>query len=187
MSGERHKGRVVLDRAVIGGRIRERLKQRGWTTRKLAERAGVDDSCLNLIERGIRGGTLDTFARIAIALRETVDRILFGETGGRAVVPADAAWIDAKAMGGRIRKVRLSRKGSHRAMATACGVPIAEVRGWERGMGAIPDAAELVRLAIYLRRSIDFVLCGVSRRGALWRMAAARAKKTADAAKKAAT
>jgi len=187
VSGERHKGRVVLDRAVIGARICVRRNQRGWTLSRLAERAGVDDGQLSMIERGKACGSVATFASIAVALRETVDWILWGDTRAAGAVLADAGLIDRKAMGGRIRKVRMSRGGSQRALATACGVCLADARGWERGSGSIPDAAELVRLAIYLRRSIDFLLCNVSRRGALWRMAEARTKKTADAARKAAT
>ena len=135
-----------------------------------------------MIERGKASGSVQTLASIAVALRTTVDQILYGK-GWPSTDPLDAGLIDVKAMGGRIRRVRLSRSGSERTMAAACGVSIADVRGWERGSGAIPDAAELVRLAIYLRRSIDCILCNVSRRGALWRMAEAKAKKTTDAAR----
>ena len=169
-----------LDRLAIGGRIRALRKQRGFTGSKLASRAGVNGGQLNLIERGKARGSVQTLAWLAVALRTTVDQILYGK-GWPSTDPLDAGLIDVKAMGRRIRRVRLSRSGSERTMATACGVSIADARGWERGLGAIPDAPELVRLAIYLRRSIDFILCNVSRRGTLWRMAEARAKKTADA------
>ena len=175
-----------LDRAAIGGRIRELRKRRGFTALRLGTRAGVNKGHLCLIEQGKAGGSLQTMAAIAVALRTTVDQILY-DKGWPSTDPLDAGLIDVKAMGRRIRRVRLSRSGSERTMAAACGFTIADVRGWERGSGAIPDAAELVRLAIYLRRSIDFLLCNVSRRGALWRMAEAKAKKQADAARKAAT
>ena len=77
--------------------------------------------------------------------------------------------LDAKAIGKRIAKARKSRRWKQKHLAAAVGVQENTVANWEGGH-RVPPHDTLVSLAIHLRRSIDWILCGVPRRGALHRM-----------------
>ena len=77
--------------------------------------------------------------------------------------------LDPKAIGERIAKARKGRRWKQKQLAEACGVKENTVAMWEGGW-RVPQRDTLVALAIHLRRSIDWLLCGVPRRGALHRM-----------------
>ena len=168
-----------LDLAAIGGRLRELRRTRGWRLRDVAERSGVNDSVVALAETGKRSVRLATMAALTEALDTTLDYVVLGKEP--PCVPA----IDARRVGRRIRDARRARRWVQRQLAEALGVTIADVRRWEGGWGGIPDDATLATLSECLRRSKVHLLYGDPRRSG--RMAEAKAKKTADAAKKAAT
>lgn len=48
--------------------LRDQRIARGWSQRRLAERAGIDPKTVSLIERGMRSPTLHTLLRIATAM-----------------------------------------------------------------------------------------------------------------------
>jgi len=53
-------------RKLLGQRIRQLRKARGWTQQEVAERAGLDYKYVGAIERGERNITLDNVEKIAI-------------------------------------------------------------------------------------------------------------------------
>ncbi|HET8702227.1 MULTISPECIES: helix-turn-helix transcriptional regulator [Castellaniella] len=57
-----------MDSNNFGQWVRARRLARGWTGQQLARRAGLSQSCISMIELGVRCPTLDTATRIARAL-----------------------------------------------------------------------------------------------------------------------
>jgi transcriptional regulator with XRE-family HTH domain len=78
--------------------------------------------------------------------------------------------LDAKAIGQRIARARRSKRWRQADLAAACGVTKSTICAWELGM-RIPPVQRIARLAIHLRRSIDWLLCGRPKGGRLWKMA----------------
>ena len=69
----------MLDKVLIGKRIRERRKESGISQELLAEWAGLSPSHISKIENGINDMSLETFASIASILRVPADYLLHGE------------------------------------------------------------------------------------------------------------
>jgi transcriptional regulator with XRE-family HTH domain len=59
---------VARERRMLGLRIRDLRRQRGLTTRALAQRSGVSASMINQIETGASGASVTSLRRIAGAL-----------------------------------------------------------------------------------------------------------------------
>jgi transcriptional regulator with XRE-family HTH domain len=59
-----------------GVKIRSLRKRRGWSQVELAERAGITNQALSLVERGERVGKLDTLRRVAAALGVSLSRLV---------------------------------------------------------------------------------------------------------------
>ena len=76
---------------------------------------------------------------------------------------------DAKAIGLRIRAARKSRSWKIRDLAEAVGVARQTVACWECGARVPHTWSMMIRLCHALRRSSDWLLYGVAKRGALWR------------------
>lgn len=79
---------IISKRYEIGQRVRELRNQRGYTKELLAEKAGISIGFLGDIEKGKKGASADTLVGLSLALRVSVDFILFGreiETGSLAV------------------------------------------------------------------------------------------------------
>ncbi len=53
---------------ILGSRIRERRKARGWTQEELADRASIDRSYIGGVERGERNLTFSVLCQISAAL-----------------------------------------------------------------------------------------------------------------------
>lgn len=66
-----------LDYEVIGVKIRELRKAKGWTQERLAELAGIEPSNLSHIERAATKLSLPTLVGIANALEATLDEIVY--------------------------------------------------------------------------------------------------------------
>ena len=62
----------------MGNRIKYTRKSKGITQERLAEMSEISTSFLYGIERGTKYASLPTFAKIAVALNEPADYILFG-------------------------------------------------------------------------------------------------------------
>lgn len=68
---------AMVDRILSGENpVRVWREYRGLTATALAERAGIAQPYLSQIETGKRDGTVDTYRRIAEALRVTVDDLI---------------------------------------------------------------------------------------------------------------
>jgi transcriptional regulator with XRE-family HTH domain len=61
--------------ASVGARVRQCRQLRGWTQVELAERAGLTQSTISMIEKGARGHemSLETAWRLAWSLGTSVD------------------------------------------------------------------------------------------------------------------
>lgn len=72
----------------IGRRIREERSRQRITQEKLAELAGLNESYIGQIERGIKNPSLESIIKIANVLGATVDHLLrdVTETRGEALV-----------------------------------------------------------------------------------------------------
>ena len=66
-----------LDYTVIGKRIRELRKAKGWTQEYLAERSGTEPSNISHIERAATKLSLPTLVAIANALEVSLDEIVY--------------------------------------------------------------------------------------------------------------
>ena len=53
---------------MVGERLEELRVARGWTQMQLAERAGLTDSAISMIENGVRWPRQDTLRKLATAL-----------------------------------------------------------------------------------------------------------------------
>ncbi len=75
--------------------------------------------------------------------------------------------VDRAAVGQRIRRARESRGMTALDLARACGLTRGEtIYRYEEG-GNLPETETVVRLAVTLRRSIDFLLLGLTKRGSI--------------------
>ena len=55
-------------KTLLGQRIREQRRKKGWTMDKLAEKADLSVNYVGDLERGVKTPSLDTFIRIVEAL-----------------------------------------------------------------------------------------------------------------------
>ena len=79
-------------RVLVGERIRNLRKERGWSQEKLGEKADLHHTYVGAVERGEKNASIDTLDKIADALgNEMVD--LFTLTKGRANVDKLRAYI----------------------------------------------------------------------------------------------
>ena len=78
--------------------------------------------------------------------------------------------IDPKEIGKRIGAARRARQWTQADLAAAVGVKVGTVANWEGGH-RLPPLPSLVALCVQLRRSADYLLTGVARRGAIHRLA----------------
>lgn len=69
---------MILDYSAIGDRIRSRRKLLHKTQERLAEQIGVSVSFIGHIERGEKKASVETFARLAVALETTLDNLILG-------------------------------------------------------------------------------------------------------------
>jgi len=53
---------------IRGGKIRKLRRQRGWTQKQLAAKAGLSHAQVSNVERGDRGASVEALERIARAL-----------------------------------------------------------------------------------------------------------------------
>ena len=67
----------MIDYIVIGKRIQEFRKQKGWTQAKLAELASVEPSNISHIERAATKLSLPTLIQIANALEVSLDELVY--------------------------------------------------------------------------------------------------------------
>ena len=67
-----------LDYGLVGQRIRQVRKAKGWSQGILAEKCGISMSFMGHIERGTRIMSLDTFVAICGALGAGADELLWG-------------------------------------------------------------------------------------------------------------
>lgn len=67
-----------LNYTKIGERIRQVRKTRGWSQEKLAKKCGISLNFMGKIERGTRKMSMDTFARLCMALETDADALLWG-------------------------------------------------------------------------------------------------------------
>lgn len=68
-----------LDYSMMGARIRQVRKAKGWSQDTLAKKSGISMSFLGHIERGTRIMSLETFVNICEALDAGADELLWGE------------------------------------------------------------------------------------------------------------
>lgn len=68
----------MLDYTIIGTRIREARKKKGWTQAILAEKSGVEPSNISHIERAATKLSLPTLVAIANALEASLDELVWG-------------------------------------------------------------------------------------------------------------
>lgn len=60
-------------KTLLGQRIREQRRKKGWTMDKLAEKADLSVNYVGDLERGVKTPSLDTFIRIVEALDVPAD------------------------------------------------------------------------------------------------------------------
>ena len=77
-------------KTLLGQRIREQRRKKGWTMDKLAEKADLSVNYVGELERGVKTPTLDTFIRL--------------------VVPADVLIRDSAAPASYVADDELNRK-----------------------------------------------------------------------------
>lgn len=65
-----------MDKLVLGKRICEARKARGWTQEMLAERADIGTMYLGEIERGIKAPSMKVFIKLLNALDISADYVL---------------------------------------------------------------------------------------------------------------
>ncbi len=79
--------------------------------------------------------------------------------------------LDPKGIGKRIRNARWSKGWRKADLAEVVGVKKSTVANWEFGW-QIPRLRTMVQLSVHLRRSMDWLVGGVPRRGQLWTVVA---------------
>lgn len=60
----------------FGSRIRALRRSRGWTQYNLSDRAGLDQTYISLVERGIPNLTFRTVIKLARAFKLPVSRVM---------------------------------------------------------------------------------------------------------------
>ena len=70
--------------AVLGRRVQQLRKERGWSQQELATQAGLDRAYLSTVEKGKQNITIGAAARIAAALDTTLSALIDEEDTGRA-------------------------------------------------------------------------------------------------------
>ena len=78
--------------------------------------------------------------------------------------------LDTVAIGRRIRDLRCARGWCQRCAAAKAGMNGSVWNLIEHGR-RLPNIEHAIRLAVLFRRSVDFVLFGLPRRGMLYRLA----------------
>ena len=85
-------GGAIVDKAVLGKRIREARIQKGLTQQALADKAGICVMYLGEIERGIKMPSMNSFIKIVEALDISADYVLRDEvSSGRDYVHDEIA------------------------------------------------------------------------------------------------
>lgn len=82
--------------------------------------------------------------------------------------------LDAKAIGKRIADARRARRWTVKQLAEALGMHESAIHGWTSG-NRIPERDSLAALSMHLRRSIDWILTGCTKRGQGWKLLASGA------------
>lgn len=62
-------------RYIVGERIKNRRKEKGWTQEQLAEKAGMHPTYIGKLERGEKSLTLDSLENVVIALDTTYEEL----------------------------------------------------------------------------------------------------------------
>lgn len=76
-----------MDKRVLGQRLRDTRKKKGYTQQALADKANIGAVYLGEIERGIKFPSINSFIKIIEALEISADYILRDElTSGKAYV-----------------------------------------------------------------------------------------------------
>ena len=75
-------------KTLLGQRIREQRRKKGWTMDKLAEKADLSVNYVGDLERGVKTPSLDTFIRIVEALDVPAD-VLIRDSAAPASYVAD--------------------------------------------------------------------------------------------------
>lgn len=75
-------------KTLLGQRIREQRREKGWTMDKLAEKADQSVNYVGDLERGVKTPSLDTFIRIVEALDVPAD-VLIRDSAAHASYVAD--------------------------------------------------------------------------------------------------
>ncbi len=76
-----------MDKRVLGQRLRDARKKKGYTQQALADKAEIGAVYLGEIERGIKFPSINSFIKIIEALEISADYILRDElTSGKAYV-----------------------------------------------------------------------------------------------------
>ena len=70
----------VIDLRAMGARIREKRRALRMTQAQLAKRAGVSTAFVGQLERGEKPPSLDTAARLSLALCDSLDQLVLGYT-----------------------------------------------------------------------------------------------------------
>ncbi len=70
--------------AVLGRRVQQLRKERGWSQQELATKAGLDRAYLSTVEKGKQNITIGAAARIAAALDTTLSALIDEEDTGRS-------------------------------------------------------------------------------------------------------
>ena len=67
--------------SVLGRRVQQLRKERGWSQQELATKAGLDRAYLSTVEKGKQNITIGAAARIAAALDTTLSALIEEDTG----------------------------------------------------------------------------------------------------------
>ena len=76
---------MVVDYELIGKRIENLRKKRGWSQGKLAEKADLSNNYLSNIEHSRSIPSIETLVRLCTALDVTPDALLLGASTGEKV------------------------------------------------------------------------------------------------------
>ena len=76
----------LVDYLAMGRRIREGRRALGWTQAQLAERIGVSCAFVGHLERGEKLPSLETVARLSLALNTSLDTLALGRERGDATL-----------------------------------------------------------------------------------------------------
>lgn len=68
---------------ILGRRVQQLRKERGWSQQELATKAGLDRAYLSTVEKGKQNITIGAAARIAAALDTTLSALIEEEESGR--------------------------------------------------------------------------------------------------------